>query len=303
MQLARAMGATAAVACFLATAAVPAHAGDRDRDGDGIPNRWEQAHGMNPLRAADAKADFDRDGLTNLREYRLGTKIRNADTDSDGYDDGDEVKDGFRSTHVVNADTDGDGLLDGDEDADRDGVDNEDEDDALERCRFDDADRDGDHVADEDENELGLVVGESDSDGDGAEDGEEDADRDGEANEDEDDDDLDTCDGDYDGDGEADEDDDDRLGAIVSYDNTTATLTVDSYNLGTVSFTLTEDTEIKAKDSNGPDGSDDEHLTTADLQPGLIVAELEVDDDAEEEGEVEFDISLGVLKEIKIYLP
>ncbi|WP_182481605.1 hypothetical protein [Nocardioides immobilis] len=53
----------------------------------------------------------------------------------------------------------------------------------------------------------------------------------------------------------------------------------------------TEDTEIKAKDSDNSDGSDDPILTPADLQPGLVVAGVDVDDDT------------GTLDEIKIYLP
>lgn len=41
----------------------------RDSDGDGIPDEWEIAHGMNPNDAADAQADSDNDGFTNIEEY------------------------------------------------------------------------------------------------------------------------------------------------------------------------------------------------------------------------------------------
>lgn len=39
-----------------------------DADGDGIPNAWEDKHGLNPL-AASNNGDFDNDGYTNLEEY------------------------------------------------------------------------------------------------------------------------------------------------------------------------------------------------------------------------------------------
>jgi T5SS/PEP-CTERM-associated repeat protein len=46
---------------------------NRDDDGDGLPNGWEQAHGLDPLNAADANVDSDGDGFTNLQEYLAGT--------------------------------------------------------------------------------------------------------------------------------------------------------------------------------------------------------------------------------------
>jgi hypothetical protein len=39
-----------------------------DTDGDGMPDAWEKAHGLNPS-VADNNADFDGDGYTNLEEY------------------------------------------------------------------------------------------------------------------------------------------------------------------------------------------------------------------------------------------
>lgn len=44
-----------------------------DADGDGIPNGYELAHGLDPLNPADASADNDHDGFTNLEEYQSGT--------------------------------------------------------------------------------------------------------------------------------------------------------------------------------------------------------------------------------------
>jgi T5SS/PEP-CTERM-associated repeat protein len=50
----------------------------RDDDGDGMPNGWEQSHGLDPLNAADTNMDSDGDGFTNLQEYELGTDPTNA---------------------------------------------------------------------------------------------------------------------------------------------------------------------------------------------------------------------------------
>jgi RHS repeat-associated protein len=46
---------------------------DVDTDGDGIPNWWETTYGLNPALASDASLDPDRDGITNLQEFRNGT--------------------------------------------------------------------------------------------------------------------------------------------------------------------------------------------------------------------------------------
>jgi hypothetical protein len=40
-----------------------------DVDGDGMPDAWERAHGLNPSDSSDGAADADRDGYTNLEDY------------------------------------------------------------------------------------------------------------------------------------------------------------------------------------------------------------------------------------------
>ncbi|MET0646110.1 MAG: Ig-like domain-containing protein, partial [Pyrinomonadaceae bacterium] len=82
-----------------------------DSDGDSIPDDAEVRLGLDPRNPADAQEDFDRDGFTNLEEYRLGTDIRLADRDEDGLSDGDELN--THRTSPLQPDTDGDDIPDG----------------------------------------------------------------------------------------------------------------------------------------------------------------------------------------------
>ncbi len=47
----------------------PAAAAPPDADADGMPDAWEKARGLDPRNAADAAADRDGDGYTNIEEY------------------------------------------------------------------------------------------------------------------------------------------------------------------------------------------------------------------------------------------
>jgi len=51
---------------------------EMDSDGDGIPDKYEREHGMNPMDANDAALDMDNDGFSNIEEYRAGTKPDDA---------------------------------------------------------------------------------------------------------------------------------------------------------------------------------------------------------------------------------
>jgi hypothetical protein len=66
-----------------------AQARGKDRNHDRIPDRWERAHHLS-LKVKQTKKDQDRDGLNNLREFKAATDPRDADTDDDGVEDGDE---------------------------------------------------------------------------------------------------------------------------------------------------------------------------------------------------------------------
>ncbi len=79
--------------------------------GDGIPDDWKVAHGLDPNDPNVALEDPDDDGLTNLEEFQNGTDPHNPDSDGDGLSDGDEVH--LYHTNPLLWDSDGDGLSDG----------------------------------------------------------------------------------------------------------------------------------------------------------------------------------------------
>jgi len=86
-----------------------------DSDGDGLPDDLELSLGLDPQDPVDALEDLDGDGLTNLGEFELGTRLDLPDSDGDGIADGEEIvagRDGF-VTNPLLADSDGDGVPDG----------------------------------------------------------------------------------------------------------------------------------------------------------------------------------------------
>lgn len=82
-----------------------------DSDGDGFPDDFELANGLDPNNPFDALDDQDEDGLSAADEFALGLDPFNPDTDTDGLLDGEEVN--AIGTDALLFDTDGDGLSDG----------------------------------------------------------------------------------------------------------------------------------------------------------------------------------------------
>jgi hypothetical protein len=74
---------------LIALLAVPSGAAAKDRNHDRIPDRWEKGHHLS-LGVNQARHDQDRDNLGNRGEFLAGDNPRDADTDNDGTEDGDE---------------------------------------------------------------------------------------------------------------------------------------------------------------------------------------------------------------------
>ena len=163
------LGAALATLALLALPGT-ALASKRDRDHDGMPNKWEKRYHLNPRKKSDARRDYDRDGLSNLAEYRSRTKPRDADSDNDGVKDGDEDRDrdhvdnaneAVEHTSPTNPDTNHNGRRDGREDADHDHLSN-----AAE-------DVTGNDPVDPDTDNDGVKDGYDDANHDGIDDGDE----------------------------------------------------------------------------------------------------------------------------------
>lgn len=96
---------------FLGVFELSALAAGGDSDRNGLPDDWERQYFGHI--GVDPNADADNDLLTNLEEYKAGTKPQVADTEGDGLNDGPELK--TYHTDPLRPDTDADAVKDGDE--------------------------------------------------------------------------------------------------------------------------------------------------------------------------------------------
>ena len=80
---------------------------DYDGDEDGMPDVWEDAHGLDKNKK-DQDRDYDSDLITNYNEYLAGTDPKNPDTDGDGLPDKWEMDHGFDPVDTDNSQEDPD---------------------------------------------------------------------------------------------------------------------------------------------------------------------------------------------------
>jgi len=76
-------------------------------------NQRQQDKALNPISEDLASKDTDQDGLSDAKEFDLGTNYRLVDSDSDGLSDWEEIS--IFGTDPLKKDTDNDSYLDGEE--------------------------------------------------------------------------------------------------------------------------------------------------------------------------------------------
>jgi hypothetical protein len=117
-----ALPATGIVLAALALAST-AQAAPKDRNHDGLPDRWEHRNKLS-LNVNQSQRDQDHDGVVNMCELQSGTSPRRRDSNRDGVRDGSEDADSDGVTNrqeslsgsdCGDADTDNDGVGDADE--------------------------------------------------------------------------------------------------------------------------------------------------------------------------------------------
>jgi hypothetical protein len=109
---------TFTVASLGAMLLIASSAAAKDRNRDGIPDRWEKKFDLS-LKVDQANKDQDRDKVDNLNEFQEGTNPRDRDTDNDGIRDGREDRD---HDGLNNRDEDASANMPDDPDTDNDGI-------------------------------------------------------------------------------------------------------------------------------------------------------------------------------------
>jgi hypothetical protein len=162
-----AIAAIAVLALPIAAEAKADKSNSRDRNHDGLPDKWEKRHHLS-LKVNQAQRDQDKDGLTNIGEFRSGTNPRDADSDNNGVSDAaeDPDHDGVDNENEIHAhlnprsaDSNHNGVKDGQEDRDHDGLSNADE----QRLGDDISNPDSNHDGVDDGSEVNGTVASFDS--------------------------------------------------------------------------------------------------------------------------------------------
>lgn len=83
-----------------------------DFDSDGMPDWWEEKYELDPFSNLNKRKDPDQDSLVNYLECQFRTDPTKADSDGDGFGDGEEVRTGFNPMGEGRTDLDKDEIPD-----------------------------------------------------------------------------------------------------------------------------------------------------------------------------------------------